>query len=84
MIGYDDLLFTIPDTTYTVKLQSGEFWQLSCSTKLEGEVNGTVIVRDPEGDNNNIADAQGRPIDFSLDIMCCDPAEADCKQERHY
>ena len=81
MIGYDDLLFTIPGTTHTVKLQSGEFWQLSCSTKLEGEVDDIGSVIAAEGDNNTTVVAEGQPIDFSLDIMCCDQAEANCDQE---
>ena len=63
----------------TVKLQSGEYWSLSCSTKLIGEVDGTAIVEDEVKKTED--DDEAKEIDFYLDIMCCDPNETNCKQD---
>ena len=60
----------------TVKLQSGEYWSLSCSTKLIGEVDGTAIVEDEVKKTED--DDEAKEIDFYLDIMCCDPNDTDC------
>ena len=77
MPGFGGHLST-PDKDISVKLQSGEFWEFSCSTKLEGEVGDDFIVI--EETNNNTFIEEAAPIEFTLDVMCCDPAEADCKQ----
>ena len=78
LIGYDDLIYTFPDSNQTAKIQSGEFWELSCSTKLEGEVSADAVVRDAD-DGKNSDEGEGPEIDFSLNIMCCDPEATDCE-----
>ena len=66
------------DSETSVKLQSGEFWELSCSTKLEGEVSDDAVVKNEQVTTTETKD--GSSIEFSLDVMCCDPDEAGCKQ----
>ena len=63
----------------SVKIQSGEFWKLSCSTKLSGMVTGDGIVTG--GSNSTIVEEEDSPIDFFLDVMCCDPEDTtNCEQ----
>ena len=78
LIGYDDLLYTFPDSGHTAKIQSGEFWELSCSTKLEGEVSADAVVRDVDNRTVIVEDDINK-VDFSLNIMCCDPEATDCE-----
>ena len=80
LIGYDDLIFTMPGTNVTAKVESGEFWELSCSTKLQGEVFDFGVVMNGDGNQNITDEKDGQEIDFSLDIMCCDPEDDSCDQ----
>ena len=75
------MYYTLPGTSKTLKLQSGEFWTLSCSTKLIGEVSDVGIVMDAKNDDKNNTDSSdAREIDFYLDIMCCNPDAKDCQK----
>ena len=69
----------MPGTNTTAKVESGEFWELSCSTKLQDVVFDFGAVQN--GDNQ-ITQKNGttEEIDFSLDIMCCDPEDENCNQ----
>ena len=78
LIGYDDLLYKL-DENRTALLQSGEFWELSCSTKLTGEISAEAVVQD-DGDQQTIKVVNGAEIDFSLNLMCCESDETDCKK----
>ena len=70
----------MPGTDQTAKLQSGEFWELSCSTKLEGVVSDVGGVQDGSADDKNNTDStEGEKINFSLNIMCCDPKDDACE-----
>ena len=62
----------------TVKLQSGQFWNLTCKTKLIGTVTDIAAIVDKI---ENTTDNGEATIDFYLDIMCCDPNETNCKQD---
>ena len=68
-----------PNGNQTALLQSGEFWELSCSTKLTGEISAEAVVR-ADGDNYTTDVVKGAEIDFSLDLMCCEPDETNCKK----
>ena len=71
-----------PNANQTALLQSGEFWELSCTTKLTGEISAEAVVQDPSdpSDQQTIEVVTGAEIDFSLDLMCCEPDETDCKK----
>ena len=72
------MYYTIPGTTKSVKLQSGQFWSLTCRTKLVGTVTDIAIVIDEI--QKTLVEDKAKEIDFHLDIMCCDPNEPDCKK----
>jgi len=71
IIDFDDLLYTIPNTDKSVKIQSGEFRNVSCSAKLSGTVEDVGIV--PCGRNSTSNTGDDSEIEFFLDVMCCDP-----------
>ena len=73
------MYYTIPGTTKSVKLQSGEFWSLTCSTKLVGTATDIGVVTGGKP-NKTLVEDNAKEIDFNLDIMCCDPNETNCKK----
>ena len=68
----------MPGTNQTAKLQSGQFWELSCSTKLEDVVSDVGAVQDNDKKINTNTTI-GEDINFSLNIMCCDPKDDACE-----
>ena len=80
VVGYDDLLHSFGNSQVT--LQKGRFWDFTCSRKLTGEasddggVNGTTEEVKKE--------TKTVETDFSLDLTCCDPDDANCKEVSFY
>ena len=78
IVGYNDLFHTIGRSGQRVRLQTGEYWDFTCTRKLTGtdDDNGIVdgTTDKPEAENQLVE------TDFNVDIMCCDPADESCEQ----
>ena len=78
IVGYNDLLHTIPKTGQIVRTQIGEYWDFTCKRKLTGEASGDGAVSSITDENEK--KNQTLTTDFNMDIMCCDPEEDGCQQ----
>ena len=78
IVGYNDLFHTIGRSGQRVRLQTGEYWDFTCTRKLTGEDNvvGGVDSTTEEPDKEE----QVIETNFNVDIMCCDPADDTCTQ----
>ena len=78
IVGYNDLFHTIGRSGQRVRLQTGEYWDFTCTRKLTGNVDHKGAVNsttdEPEGFGQLVE------TDFNVDIMCCDPADTSCEQ----
>ena len=78
IVGYNDLFHTIGRSGQRVRLQTGEYWDFTCTRKLTGTVDDNGIVDGttdkPEAENQLVE------TDFNVDIMCRDPADESREQ----
>ena len=78
IVGYNDLFHTIGRSGQRVRLQTGEYWDFTCTRKLTGT----------GGDGGKVDETTDKPgaetgfveTDFNVDIMCCDPEDESCEQ----
>ena len=80
IVGYDDLLHKFGHNTVTT--QKGRFWDFTCSRNMTGyaDANGAV-----NGTTEKVKkETKTVETDFSLDLTCCDPDDANCKEVSLY
>ena len=78
IVGYNDLFHTLGGSGQRVRLQTGEYWDFTCSRKLTGDANDNGVVNETSNEPDDYRKVV--ETDFNVDIMCCDPADDSCKQ----
>ena len=80
IVGYDDLFHTFPNGP-RVRLQTGDWWDFTCTRNISDYVTDVGGV---ESERNPVVEYGEVDYGFSLNLLCRDPSDPECNQECFY